>query len=270
MASEGPGAALRRAREARGLSIEDVSRTTKIGRATLIAIEDTDIAHLPAAIYTRGFVKAYAHEVGLPPDHTADVYLSSIAPPAVESPPGESGTPGGLTPHVAHDTAARGESRALLSAGPMRAMSRLTTLAAVVGLIVYVLYAARQGDEGPPVDTVDKAPVSDAAPASRDEPIDSVSGDALAALAGPLQIELVPQGPCWLVITVDGERVLAKLLQAGDRHTVEASDEVLLRVGDPGALSFSINGHAGRTLGAPGQPVDVRITKDNFREFLDS
>ena len=62
--------------------------------------------------------------------------------------------------------------------------------------------------------------------------------------------------------------VVAKLLQAGERHTLEASEELVLRVGDPGALSFSINGQAGRPLGRAGEPVNVRITKDNFRDFL--
>ena len=39
---------------------------------------------------------------------------------------------------------------------------------------------------------------------------------------------------------------------------------------DPGACAFSINGRAGRALGSPGAPVTVRITKDNFRDFLSS
>jgi hypothetical protein len=86
--------------------------------------------------------------------------------------------------------------------------------------------------------------------------------------SGPLRLELQPQGPCWLTANVDGTPVVAKLLQAGERHTLEASEELVLRVGDPAALSFSINGQAGRPLGRAGQPVNVRITKDNFREFL--
>ena len=62
--------------------------------------------------------------------------------------------------------------------------------------------------------------------------------------------------------------MIAKLLQAGDRYTLAVNQEALLRVGEPGALSISINGQTGRPLGARGQPVSVRITKDNFREFL--
>jgi hypothetical protein len=91
-----------------------------------------------------------------------------------------------------------------------------------------------------------------------------------ATFTGPLQIELHPQGPCWLVATVDGERVLARLLQPGERETLAISEEAVLRIGDPGALLITINGHSGRTLGRPGQPVNVTITKDNFKEFLSS
>jgi hypothetical protein len=71
-----------------------------------------------------------------------------------------------------------------------------------------------------------------------------------------------------LTANVDGTPVVAKLLQAGERHTLEASEELVLRVGDPGAVSFSINGQAGRPFGRAGEPVNVRITKDNFRDFL--
>jgi len=47
-------------------------------------------------------------------------------------------------------------------------------------------------------------------------------------------------------------------------------DALVLRVGDPGACAFSINGRAGRLLTTAGTPVTVRITKDNFKEFVSS
>jgi hypothetical protein len=59
-------------------------------------------------------------------------------------------------------------------------------------------------------------------------------------------------------------------LNAGDRRRIEVRDALVLRVGDPAACAFSINGHAGRPLGAAGVPVTVRITKDNFKGFIGS
>ena len=57
-------------------------------------------------------------------------------------------------------------------------------------------------------------------------------------------------------------------MNAGDRETVTARVAVSLRVGDPAALTFSVNGAAGRTLGDAGRPVTVTITPQNYRDYL--
>lgn len=50
------GAWLRNAREQAGLTLEDVSRLTKIPMRTLQAIENDTLRHLPARVYLQGFV----------------------------------------------------------------------------------------------------------------------------------------------------------------------------------------------------------------------
>jgi hypothetical protein len=60
------------------------------------------------------------------------------------------------------------------------------------------------------------------------------------------------------------------LLKAGDERKIEVRDALLLRVGDPAACAYSINGKAGKPLGTVGMPVTVRITKENSKEFLGS
>ncbi|HZS39892.1 MAG TPA: helix-turn-helix domain-containing protein [Polyangia bacterium] len=59
------GAYLKRGREARGISIAELSRATKIKEQSLELLEDARIDALPAAVFVRGFVCAYAREVGL-------------------------------------------------------------------------------------------------------------------------------------------------------------------------------------------------------------
>jgi hypothetical protein len=59
-----------------------------------------------------------------------------------------------------------------------------------------------------------------------------------------------------------------RLMQAGERQTVEVHDELALRVGDPAALTFSINGTEERSVGDAGKAVTVRITKQNYRDFI--
>jgi len=59
------GGDLRAARRARKRSIDDISRTTKIAPAILRALEKDDFDAVPGGLFTRGFLRAYAHDVGL-------------------------------------------------------------------------------------------------------------------------------------------------------------------------------------------------------------
>lgn len=58
------GARLRAAREARGLSLRELSDQTRIARRYLEAIEADDHKELPGGIFNRSFIKAYAKAVG--------------------------------------------------------------------------------------------------------------------------------------------------------------------------------------------------------------
>ena len=59
------GDKLRSAREAKGLSIEDIEKTTKIQGRYLTAIEQNDFDKLPGDFYVRAFIRQYAQIVGL-------------------------------------------------------------------------------------------------------------------------------------------------------------------------------------------------------------
>jgi hypothetical protein len=83
-----------------------------------------------------------------------------------------------------------------------------------------------------------------------------------------LQIDIRAVSLCWLSATVDGARVMSRLMQAGEQHTLEVHRDAVLRVGDPAAFAFSINGVAGRPIGRANEAVTVRITSENHREFL--
>lgn len=68
------GATLSKAREAAGLSLDDVALRTKVRPGILSAIEADRHDDLPALAYTTGFVKAFARTVGLDPQALADRY----------------------------------------------------------------------------------------------------------------------------------------------------------------------------------------------------
>jgi cytoskeletal protein RodZ len=64
MDTESFGTCLRRAREARQLSLRDVAGATKIPRSTLELIEAGNLDDLPADVFVRGFIRSFARAVG--------------------------------------------------------------------------------------------------------------------------------------------------------------------------------------------------------------
>ena len=82
-----------------------------------------------------------------------------------------------------------------------------------------------------------------------------------------VRLDLRTLEPCWVSATADGLSVAYQLMQAGEHVTIDARDEIVLRVGDPAAFTYLINDVPGRSLGRAGQPVTVRITSQNYREF---
>ena len=69
------GQRLRHSRIRCGMEIEDIARVTKINPAYLRFIEEERFADLPASVYVRGFVTAYANCVGLEGKGVAASYM---------------------------------------------------------------------------------------------------------------------------------------------------------------------------------------------------
>lgn len=80
------GALLRKARDQRGLTLDDIQETTKIRKRYLEAIESGDHTILPGPFYVRAFVKNYSEAVGLDPDEVLRLYQHEVpAPPAEQN-----------------------------------------------------------------------------------------------------------------------------------------------------------------------------------------
>ena len=85
------GTALRQARLARGMSLGDVALQTKIKADSLRLIDDGEFGALPAEVFVRGFVRAYARSVGadgqeasrLLDSHYAATRAPAVMPPRV-------------------------------------------------------------------------------------------------------------------------------------------------------------------------------------------
>ena len=57
-------------------------------------------------------------------------------------------------------------------------------------------------------------------------------------------------------------------MEQGETLPIELGDELLLLGDNASAVQFSINGQAGRLLGAPGDVLSARIGRDDYQDFL--
>ena len=280
------GTTLRQARVARKLTTGQVSSATRIAHRIIVAMEQDEWSKVPGGIFARGYLRAYAREVGLDGTELAAQFDAENAPPP-EVPENQA---------IPQADASRPIVRIRLPA-LSEAASRWVTGSAMVALLLFVYVAGRWSTADdqpapPPAAGLEAAaptsalgapppvqPVGTSA-ASADEPAAAGGQDVrnAAARAGdvdlpgpaadsPIVAAVAVTRPCWVTASADGVRTIYRTLQPGER--VEARGRVLtLRVGDAGALRLSLEGEAAGPLGASGEVVSLRITRENYRSLL--
>lgn len=92
-------------------------------------------------------------------------------------------------------------------------------------------------------------PVS-APPSSASEP----------APRAPVSLLVEAQQPAWIRATVDGQADAGRILQAGETRTIDAAQEISLRVGNAGAVRVALNGAEPTVVGRDGEVVTRRFT----------
>jgi cytoskeleton protein RodZ len=68
---------LRREREMRGITLTEISESTKISKRWLQALEEEQFSLLPGGVFNRGFVRAYARFLGISEDAAVADYLAA-------------------------------------------------------------------------------------------------------------------------------------------------------------------------------------------------
>jgi cytoskeleton protein RodZ len=257
----GVGAALRRTRESRGISLHEIAAATKLSRAALEAIERDDVSRLPGGIFTRAFVRAYAKELGVDPEHTLHDFLAQFPDRQAE-------------PHVAQPDVPAEPAVASYDAARMIVPLGIVTVP-VAFAILWLTYGVKpesQDARDAPVaaSRVETPPeVTPATPLSvADAPRYANDADAMSS-SSDLTIIIDTDRTCWVAAVADGRPVVSRLLAAGERTVLRGAREVTLKVGDAGAVRLQVNGETGRRLGGPGQVVTARIDQTNFRRYLE-
>jgi cytoskeleton protein RodZ len=244
------GAELRAAREAKGLSLGTLAQRIRVQPRTLAAIELNDLSLLPPRPFGRGFVKAYAEEVDLDPDHTVHTFFSQF--PARPAPPAST----------------RREIAATVLDPPSNWLG-LASAATILILVVAAAVVLGRRHESPPltsaVGTSGSAATAAAVPQAA-APVTQPAEPAAAVPtvpAAPLRFAFLVSRPCWVTAVADGQRAVYRIVYPDDPQVLNAHREIVIRFGDAGAVTWSINGRAGSSLGGNGAIRDVRITPEN-------
>lgn len=282
------GAELAQARERRGLSLTELSHRTKITVEALKAIERGDMAALPGGLYTRGFLRAYAREVGSNPDDIVRRYREKFKetdPAASAMAQLDSGVSVTCPPGQVHvkdiDAMTRRRSRTAWISGTALVLVGAAMHFASVPSATWKIHRPATPRAATEPDASSAAPTASTSASKGDAPIAAPVGTAgpktdqnpdkptdAAAVHG-LHLDVKPNGDCWLSATADGQRVVYRMMTAGDRTQIDAQNEVVLVLGDPATCAIDINGTSIRRLGAPGQPVTIHLTRDNLEQYLD-
>jgi cytoskeletal protein RodZ len=224
---------------------------------SLEALERSDLSRLPGGIFTKSFIRAYAQEVGLDPDRTIQEFIAELPPDAAAAT--------GHTAVVEDGEKLESDRKAVATALRLALVSL-----PIIGLVIYYGTHRSPARGVQPHAPAADAPVTHQPPSATagTPPGAPATVPPTSARASGLSMQIATRARCWVSVNTDGEEVFSGLMNAGDRRVVNAKEQIALNVGDAGAFTYTVNGRAGKPLGAPGEVVSTRITLANLENFL--
>src|SRR5574337_410798 len=221
-------------RQARGVSLEELARITRVGRPYLQALESNAFNHLPAPVFTKGFIRAYCLALGESADEALARYREIVSTP----------------PAPALQDALRPQSR---GHGPVL-VSLVLLLAVGVALFLVVGLQGRlrgpvvAGDSTvPAMRKATPIPAASVAPAPRGE---EAARMGLVARATE---------PTWVRVQTDDGNVVQELLPAGATREWVSVKRFILTVGNAGGIALELNGRPLPPLGARGAVIQKLV-----------
>lgn len=265
------GERLRREREMRGITLNEIAESTKISRRHLESLEKEDFDSLPGGIFNKGFVRAYARYLGIDEEQAVADYSAASNEPA------EAEDKFPLQVHEKPDP----------ELNPKR--SPLPLILALMALLaVLAVFWARNKNRSPE-SPENIAPPAGAAASSGTPAVSSPSPEREKAVTPPAAPPTPAKGPSprtgnkapdahpvatkvpalertfsvvvkakedsWIVFAADSKPVISRLLKAGERQLVRAGAKIVITTGNAGGIDISFNGKA---LGAIGNESQVR------------
>jgi lipopolysaccharide export system protein LptA len=88
----------------------------------------------------------------------------------------------------------------------------------------------------------------------------TTDSSTLSAADSALSISLSLLDDAWVRVTVDGVIEHEGMMQAGDRHFWQATDQITIRTGDAGAVMVSQNGEQPQPMGDRGEVEEITFS----------
>ncbi|MFJ9037625.1 helix-turn-helix domain-containing protein [Streptomyces sp. NPDC102406] len=253
---DGPsiGRALQQARIAAGLTVDQVSQSTRVRVPIVHAIEDDDFSRCGGDVYARGHIRALARAVGVDPEPLVTRYGD-----------GHGGRP-------APTSAAPLFEAERIRSEPRRPNWTAAMVAAIVAVIAFVGYTVARGgdDSGDKQQAAEGATPATSKPApkpSTKKPVDpkpDLSDSAIAAAPqDKVTVKLnAAQGRSWISAKDHNGRIMFDgLLEKGQTKTFQDSTKIDLVLGDAGAIQLFVNGKQIEDAFQPGQVERLTYTK---------
>ncbi|BDA71971.1 hypothetical protein RIVM261_004720 [Rivularia sp. IAM M-261] len=263
------GAYLRKRREDKSISIDEIAVHTRIRPAFIQAIEEGNAEVLPEAVFVQGFIRRYCDAIGIDGAALTTNFGDVFLPVPTESEPQDI------------------EKKQSLYI-PLAVPYILLLVAASLGLI-YIL-VPRQGAESVAQNksnTTKTAVISKTSPvaSSLPKPTSSPTSSQEIALASPsptltstpqitptptptiqagegVEVAVELQDSSWIRVKVDGKTDFEGTLNKGEKRTWKALKEVSIRSGNAGAVLVSQNKQPATAMGPEGTVRDVKYTPE--------
>lgn len=242
---ESLGNYLRDLRLARGRSVAEVARITRVGCDHLKALEEERWSELPAPVFTKGFIRAYCQALGEPPGEAVARYsmaLQALEPPA----PFASGAPG-----------ARGRAHGTV----------LVSLILLVALGLGLFLVSLGLQERSPLGLTERM-----TPAASGllQPVPAPAPPAPTAVtrveqAAEVRLIARTTEPTWVRVETDRGRIIEELIPAGATRQWSSDQRFVLTIGNAGGISLELNGRSLPPLGRSGVVVRRLVLPQDAR-----
>ena len=261
------GEQLRLAREARGISLREISEQTRISTRYLEAIEADDYKRLPGGIFNKSFIKAYAKHIGYDEKEALEAYIRTARDQGA-SPDDVVSTP--YQPRVYTD----GSSRS-----PLVTLFLTVLILAILSLGVYAALHWYQRSTANQASDNQNAPATNAsgsqattttnAPQSN-APAPQPTSNAAATAAFNVQLKAVGER-VWIKTAIDNEDGAETTLEPDETKELKPAQRlsVLYSKSKARALAVMINGRAANVPpNSKGALAEIVITKEDYERYM--